>query len=41
MADAAVGLLFERLADPRRQPAHLRFDLELRIRRSSGDEVSS
>ena len=40
MADAAVGLLFERIADPRRQPAHPRFDLELRIRRSSGEHTS-
>jgi DNA-binding LacI/PurR family transcriptional regulator len=40
MADAAVGILFERIADPRRQPVHPRFDLELRIRRSSGGQIA-
>jgi LacI family transcriptional regulator len=39
MADTAVSLLFERIADPRRQPVHPRYDLELRIRRSSGDRL--
>jgi DNA-binding LacI/PurR family transcriptional regulator len=39
MADAAVSLLFERIADPHRQPAHPRFAVELRIRRSSGNRV--
>jgi DNA-binding LacI/PurR family transcriptional regulator len=39
MADAAVSLLFDRIADPHRQPAHPRFAVELRIRRSSGNRV--
>jgi DNA-binding LacI/PurR family transcriptional regulator len=39
MADVAVSLLFERIADPQRPPAHPRFDLDLHIRRSSGDAV--
>jgi LacI family transcriptional regulator len=36
MADAAVDLLFERMAACRRQPAHLVFEFELRVRRSCG-----
>jgi LacI family transcriptional regulator len=36
MADAAVDLLFERMAAGRRQPAHLVFEFELRVRRSCG-----
>jgi len=36
MARAAVELLFQRIADPLPPPTHLRFDFELRVRRSSG-----
>ena len=39
MADTAVSLLFERIADPKRPPAHPRFQLELRVRRSSGAAI--
>lgn len=36
MADAAVGLLFERMSAGRTRPAHLVFEFELRVRRSCG-----
>ncbi len=39
MADTAVSLLFERIANPKGPPAHPRFELELRVRRSSGGPI--
>lgn len=36
MADHAVGLLFERIGDPGREPERIVYDFELRVRGSSG-----
>ena len=41
MAEAAVDLLFERIADPGRPPGHPEFDLQLHVRRSSGGDLST